>query len=70
MWRSEQWDRANWHQLRAAITETFSAYPRDHWTEIFTAVDACVTPVLSFDEAARHPHLVARGTLLDLNGIV
>jgi alpha-methylacyl-CoA racemase len=29
-----------------------------------------VTPVLSFDEARRHEHIVARQVVTDLNGIV
>ena len=33
---------------------------RDEWTEIFADVDACVTPVLSPREAARHPYNTAR----------
>jgi alpha-methylacyl-CoA racemase len=33
-------------------------------------VDTCVTPVLSFDEASRHPHLAARRVLVSIGGIV
>ena len=42
---------------------------RDEWTEIFAGTDACVTPVLSFAEAAAAPHLTARGTVITLDGI-
>lgn len=32
--------------------------------------DACVTPVLTFAAAAQHPHLAARGTLIEVDGVV
>ena len=36
--------------------------PRDAWVEIFAGSDACLSPVLSLDEAPAHPHNVARAT--------
>ena len=65
----EQYDRAGWPVLRARIGEAFKAQPREHWEKVFADTDACVTPVLSFAEAAHHPHLVARGTITDLDGM-
>lgn len=32
--------------------------------------DACVTPVLSFDEVADHPHMSARDSLVDIDGVL
>ncbi|MGE0881219.1 MAG: CaiB/BaiF CoA transferase family protein [Acidimicrobiia bacterium] len=43
---------------------------RDEWAAIFEGTDACVFPVLSMDEAATHSHNVARGTFVEVNGIV
>jgi len=40
----------------------FAERTRDDWAGHF-APEACVSPVLTFDEAAAHPHNVARGTL-------
>ena len=40
----------------------FATRTRDDWAGHF-APAACVSPVLTFDEAAAHPHNVARGTL-------
>jgi alpha-methylacyl-CoA racemase len=65
-----QHDRSGWPALRDRLTEAFLARPRQHWTQVFEAVDACVTPVLTFDEASRHPHVVARRVVTELNGIV
>lgn len=29
----------------------------------------CVTPVLTFAEASSHPHVAARNTVVNLNGV-
>jgi alpha-methylacyl-CoA racemase len=66
----DQMDREGWQTLRDRFAEAFRAKPRDHWALVFGDVDACVTPVLTFQEAARHPHLTSRGTLIDLDGVI
>lgn len=58
----EQYDRSGWPTLHATFEEIFATRDRDHWAERFEGTDACVTPVLTFTEAADHPHLAARGT--------
>lgn len=65
-----QHDRDGWPTARAAMAEAFRSHPRDHWEEVFAQVDACVSPVLTFDEAARHAHMVERVVVEELNGIV
>jgi alpha-methylacyl-CoA racemase len=35
--------------------------PRQHWCELLEGSDVCFAPVLSLEEAARHPHNAARG---------
>lgn len=35
----------------------------------FDGTDACVTPVLDFDEALKHPHAIARGGFMQFEGI-
>ncbi|HVS14701.1 MAG TPA: CaiB/BaiF CoA-transferase family protein [Thermoanaerobaculia bacterium] len=57
---AEQMDRERWPAQMAAFEERFAEKTRAEWTEIFTRLDACVTPVLGLDEAAAHPHNVAR----------
>lgn len=42
-----------WPEMRKELVEVFKSKTRDEWTEIFTGVDACVTPVLSSAEAAK-----------------
>lgn len=48
-------------QIRAAIGEKVGAQPLAYWQAEFAKVDACVEPVLTMNEAFKHPHFVARG---------
>lgn len=61
-------DPANWPELRSTFTDVFAQRTRKEWTEVFEGTDACVAPVLSMTEAAEHPHVQARQTLVDTNG--
>ena len=65
-----QADVARWPELRRRIADAVARRTRDEWAAVFEPLDACVAPVLTLDEAARHPHLVARGTLVELDGVV
>ncbi len=64
-----QFDRTRWDEMRQIFTETFLNRTRDEWTAVFASLDACVSPVLNYDEAVRDEHLAARRTLLQLNGV-
>jgi alpha-methylacyl-CoA racemase len=60
-------DLANWPELRKVLAETFVQRTQAEWMEVFEGSDACVTPVLPL--AADHPHLVARGTFVERDGV-
>jgi alpha-methylacyl-CoA racemase len=60
-----QHDVAHWPEHRRLFAEAFASRTRDEWTAVFEGTDACVTPVMSLEEAPRHPHLAARGTFVD-----
>lgn len=47
---------SDWPELRRIFTERFASKSQADWTEIFDGTDACVTPVLSFDQVSSHPH--------------
>lgn len=64
-----QHDRARWPALRGALAAAFAVRDRDAWEAVFDGVDACVTPVLTLDEAAAHPHHRARGTFVAVDGV-
>jgi alpha-methylacyl-CoA racemase len=65
-----QHDRDGWPELRRRFTELFAARSRAEWESAFEGRDACVAPVLTYAEAAQHPHLVARGTYVAPDGVV
>ncbi|MFB7091060.1 CaiB/BaiF CoA transferase family protein, partial [Streptomyces sp. NPDC056296] len=61
-------DRANWPTLADRLAAAFRAQDRDHWEKAFAGRDACVTPVLSFDEMPAHPHIEARRLVEEHDG--
>jgi alpha-methylacyl-CoA racemase len=65
-----QYDRSRWPELRARLAAAFRSRTRDEWEKVFAGTDACVTPVLSPEEAARHPHAVARAGFVEIGGVV
>ncbi len=56
-------DPAQWPELGTMLEQAFAARSRDEWADTFDGVDACVTPVLTYAEAAENSHMAARGTL-------
>ena len=63
-------DPAAWPRLRARLAEVFGQQTRDHWTALFAGTDACVTPILDWDEAAAHPQAQARAAFMTLDGVL
>lgn len=60
-----QYDRDQWPAVKRRFEETFLRKTRDEWTQIFQDVDACVTPVLSPEEAITHPYNAERGVFVN-----
>jgi alpha-methylacyl-CoA racemase len=69
-WVEGRWDKHQWPTLREQLAARFAARTRDEWVEYFAGTEACVTPVLDFEEAARHPHLAERGTYVTPDGVL
>jgi alpha-methylacyl-CoA racemase len=65
----DQHDPAGWPEIRTRLTEAFASQPRQHWLDRADGRDACLAPVLTMREAADHPHLRARGTIVDVDGV-
>jgi alpha-methylacyl-CoA racemase len=60
-------DRMNpetWPAMRARFADIFATRTRDQWCALLEGTDCCVAPVLSLEEAPRHPHNAARGTFV------
>jgi crotonobetainyl-CoA:carnitine CoA-transferase CaiB-like acyl-CoA transferase len=66
----QQFDRANWPSMKRRFADIFRTRTRDEWTHVFADTDACVTPVLTPEEAAQHPHAVARGAFRTAFGVL
>lgn len=61
-------DRSTWPEVRRRFAEVFATRTRAEWTAVFESTDACVAPVLSLHEAAEHPHVAARRSVVSEDG--
>jgi len=66
----DQTDPATWADRRALYAQVFARKTRDEWMEIFVGSDACVAPVLDWDEVEHHPQTAARGTFVRVGGVM
>lgn len=64
----DRWDPDQADALRALITETFKQRTQAEWIAVFEGTDACVAGIIPLTEAAEHPHIKARGTLVHHDG--
>ena len=52
------------------LTDTFKQRTQAEWVELFEGTDACVAGVIPISEAPEHPHLKARQTFVEHEGLV
>ncbi len=65
-----QMDREQWPAMKQRMEAIFQSKTRDEWCEIMEGSDVCFAPVLSMEEAPRHPHIAARDTFVTVAGKV
>jgi alpha-methylacyl-CoA racemase len=65
-----QMDRAQWPELHERLASVIAQKTQAQWREVMEGSDVCFAPVLDLDEAPRHPHNVARGTFVEVEGVV
>ena len=65
-----QMNKPEWGAMKDRLAEIFRTRTRDEWCEVMEGSDVCFAPVLTMSEATRHPHNVARGSFVDIAGIV
>ena len=65
-----QMDRAHWPAVSEQLATLFQQKTRDEWCALMEGTDICFAPVLNFQEAAAHPHNQARGSFVEVDGIV
>jgi alpha-methylacyl-CoA racemase len=65
-----QADLDRYDELRALLTDTFKQKTQAEWVALFEGTDACVAGVIPVSEAPEHPHLKARGTFVEHEGLM
>ena len=65
-----QLNPAAWPDLKHRLSALFATRPREAWCALLEGTDTCFAPVLDWDEAPLHPHNVARGTFVQVDGVV
>jgi len=64
-----QLDIGSYPRMYDIFAQRFASRTRDEWTQVFAGTDACVTPVLTWSEAATDDHLNARSTVITAHGV-
>ena len=62
-------NKAEWPAMCKLIEERLAEKTRDEWAAIFEGSDACVAPVLTFEEAASYPANVQRNVFFESDGV-
>jgi alpha-methylacyl-CoA racemase len=63
-------DRAAWPAVKERLADLMKTRTRDEWCRLMEGTDACFAPVLEPGEAPAHPHNRARGTFMEVEGVV
>ena len=62
-------DRNAWPTLKEKLVEVFKTKSRDEWCKIMEGTDICFAPILTMQEAPKHPHMAARETFVTRHGV-
>ena len=64
----DQHNKDLWPRLKEKMAAKIKLKSRSEWVEIFSGTDACVSPVLSMEEAQEHPHNLEREAFINIDG--
>jgi len=64
-----QFERDRWPEFKRRLGDVFAARPTAHWAERLEPHDACATVVRGLFDAHQHPHMAARRTFIELDGV-
>ncbi|MCF8035196.1 MAG: CoA transferase, partial [Desulfarculaceae bacterium] len=67
---SEQRNKQTWGELKARIAAKVRQKTREQWCRLLEEHDVCFAPVLGLYEAPEHPHNRARGTFVEIEGVM
>ena len=65
----DRYDLSRYPELRKVIADAFAVRSQAEWVEVFEGTDACVAGIIPFTEAFTHPHLAARSTYVEHEGV-
>ncbi len=65
-----QMDPSRWPGYKEELTRVFKQKTQAQWCSIMEGTDVCFAPVLSVFDAPGHPHNKARGTFVEVDGVV
>jgi alpha-methylacyl-CoA racemase len=57
-------------EVKARLERAFKMRSRDEWCALLEGSDACFAPVLTMEEAPHHPHNIARGSFVEVDGVI
>ena len=66
----EQNDRDAWPDMCGRMAEIFKSRTRDEWCEVMQGFEVCFAPVLAMNEVLGDPQNAARGSFLELDGVL
>lgn len=66
----KQHDKDNWPAMKEEVAACVKTKTRDEWCALMEGTDVCFAPVLDIEEAAKHPHNVARNAFVEANGVL
>jgi alpha-methylacyl-CoA racemase len=65
-----QTDASAWPRDSACLADVFRTKTYSEWCELLEGTDTCFAPVVPMAEAPAHPHNAARGTFVEVAGVV
>ena len=65
-----QFDETYWPAMKKTFTDVFRTRTRDAWMAMAEGLQPCIAPVIEAHDVAADPHNAARGTFVDVDGIV
>ncbi len=66
---SEQMNKEKWIEYKIKFKKVFLSKTRDEWCEIMEGTDICFAPVLSMEEAIKHPHNKERNSFSTIDEV-
>ncbi len=68
--RPDQRDRSRWPEMKERFAAAIRTRTRDEWCAAAAGIEACVAPVLTFDEVEHDPQLKARSAFVRNDGLL